>query len=1171
MNKVTVPKNEQGRIAALKLYEILDTLPEQEFDNLAQLAAEICNTPIALISLVDEQRQWVKSRVGIDTVEIPRDYSFCHYTILDDEIFEVVNPLADSRFDRNPLVTGHAGIRFYAGVPLVNRDGYRLGALCVMSPKHHQLNSYQRISIQILASSAMSLLELRRERKEAAMFKTALNEFASVSLLDGAYNVLFVNELFCRMTGLGEAELIGRNNNEIKLADITTDEANSILDSVRSHQPWRGRIKNQNIKGVVTWSNLAVLPFVDKDNEVTKILYVRNDVTDEVLVRERLTESEQLAKTGSWELNIFSRNTYWSPGMYALLDYDQVREGQNEQSIMNFIAPVDFERVNEANKRLLEKKTSFDKLEFKIVTSKGREKDINAVVRKRFNSKGGLTGIYGTLCDITETRAAERAALEKDEQVFDLYNNAPCGYFSLDEQGYVTDINNTAIKWIGHTREDVINRKTVMQLLAAVSTGNAAEDLAQLRNTGHLKETPWTFTRADGSLLPTTADAVTIYDKQGRFRHMHFTIQQKSEVSLLSEKLNESGPKALHVAHGHEHMLLILDHEGKCTYVSSRLQKLTGFTAIGLSAKPFAFAFDEEYRTKAIRFYAKQLASLDDETTFLMPVKDTEGAQWWMDITGALVEQDHLVTGIRCTLYDVTERVKKEQALNEVAWIAMEARDKQQTLLQQIKYDVQSPLEGVMGMVNLLSTTSLSAEQKVLLSGIKESAANTVKQLQQLLDNAGAEPAQIVFRETEFELKQLVNNVIFTLKPAADKKDIRLILQIDNKIPVTLIADKDVLSKVLTCLAGNAIKYTQKGSVSISVFQRLVQNGAITLEFVVKDTGVGIAADRLASIFDSLSEPVAGISSTGLGLMVARQLVEQQNGELKVRSTEGVGSTFSFTFHCKWADSQVAPSPAKEQNEEETSLSGVNILLVEDNMMSQRIGRATLENWGATVTVAELGRTAIRLMKDNRYDIVLMDLQMPEMGGIEATTIIRNELRDTTPIMGMTVSEMQASREMCLNAGMNDYILKPLKPVELHQKIFALLRKPELKLVEKVINTEYVKEKITNINFARNITGNDIPLIREILELYISKTPALVEELEMYIATQNYKMAQAGAHYLKNSVGLLGADTLFHMLASIEYQLNHNPPSYETLALFGKMKVIIAESIEETIEELSRL
>ena len=172
--------HEEKRVSTLRLYDILDTLPEEDFDNITRLASEICQTSIALISLVDDHRQWFKSRVGLESSETPREISFCAHAIEYDDIFEVKNAAEDVRFCNNPLVTQDPHIRFYAGAPLITNDGFRLGTLCVINSQPGEISDTQRNSLKILARSVMSLLELRREKKEAELFKRGLDEVSAV-------------------------------------------------------------------------------------------------------------------------------------------------------------------------------------------------------------------------------------------------------------------------------------------------------------------------------------------------------------------------------------------------------------------------------------------------------------------------------------------------------------------------------------------------------------------------------------------------------------------------------------------------------------------------------------------------------------------------------------------------------------------------------------------------------------------------------------------------------------------------------------------------------------------------------------------------------------------------------------------------------------------------------
>jgi len=301
-----------------------------------------------------------------------------------------------------------------------------------------------------------------------------------------------------------------------------------------------------------------------------------------------------------------------------------------------------------------------------------------------------------------------------------------------------------------------------------------------------------------------------------------------------------------------------------------------------------------------------------------------------------------------------------------------------------------------------------------------------------------------------------------------------------------------------------------------------------------------------------------------LPLTMARQLVEQQGGVFKVRSEAENGTLVSFTFLTRLPEvrqqERTLPTEARELDPA-SIFEGLKFLFVEDNIMSQRVGKAMIENWGATVALAESGKAALNLLQETRFDVILMDLKMPDLSGIETTVMIRNDLKLTTPILAMTVSETQTKREACIKAGMDDYILKPLNSNTLFTKLTKLLNIADNKTTERLTNIEYVK----------SITNNDSALMREVLEIYVTRTPALIQEIDQNIAEGKYTLAQGNIHYLKNSVGLLGADTLFHTLATIEEKLNNVPPTPETLQLIKNMKEVVEESLQETNEELKLL
>jgi CheY-like chemotaxis protein len=270
-----------------------------------------------------------------------------------------------------------------------------------------------------------------------------------------------------------------------------------------------------------------------------------------------------------------------------------------------------------------------------------------------------------------------------------------------------------------------------------------------------------------------------------------------------------------------------------------------------------------------------------------------------------------------------------------------------------------------------------------------------------------------------------------------------------------------------------------------------------------------------------------------------------------------MGTTFTFTFRFKVSKKNQLHNGLHKEDQKLTDLTGYKILLVEDNVMNQRVAKYTIEKWGAKVTIADSGFKALEFLATEKFDLVLMDIQMPEMSGLQATYKIRKDLKLLTPIVAMTASVMQGERENCMKAGMNDYISKPFNPMELNQKIYNIIHQKQ-----------HIKQKrITNIDYLRAAVGNDWSAVKEILDLYLSKSPILLENIATCIAEGNYGDVIPHVHNLKNSVGVLGADQLFHLLDTIEFGLNNDKPTVEMQAMIEQMNALVKLSLDEVTKE----
>jgi CheY-like chemotaxis protein len=351
-------------------------------------------------------------------------------------------------------------------------------------------------------------------------------------------------------------------------------------------------------------------------------------------------------------------------------------------------------------------------------------------------------------------------------------------------------------------------------------------------------------------------------------------------------------------------------------------------------------------------------------------------------------------------------------------------------------------MNGIIGMTQLIAGTVLTAEQKEYIETIKESATNLLVIINDILDVTKIVAGKILIEEVDYLFKDVVKNSIKITQFKAESKGVLLTSEIDNNIHPVLMGDPVRLNQILINLIGNAIKFTEKGEVKVRVKMLEEDKTKVKLEFAVEDTGIGIPADKIESIFESFTQASSATTrkygGTGLGLTITKQLIELQGGNISVTSKPGIGSTFSFCLTLKKGTVEVKAAKEASVNNVSHPFADVRILLVEDNLINQKVASYTLKKHGAEVEIANHGKEAIIMIEKKKYDIILMDIQMPEMDGYETTQYIRNSIKESiskTPIIAMTASALMAEKTKCLQSGMNDYISKPFQANELYEKI----------------------------------------------------------------------------------------------------------------------------------------
>ncbi|TXH00649.1 MAG: PAS domain S-box protein [Rhodocyclaceae bacterium] len=414
-----------------------------------------------------------------------------------------------------------------------------------------------------------------------------------------------------------------------------------------------------------------------------------------------------------------------------------------------------------------------------------------------------------------------------------------------------------------------------------------------------------------------------------------------------------------------------------------------------------------------------------------------------------LTRRDGSVSGLLGVIVDITDRKTAEREVVRAKEAAEAASRAKSHLLANMSHESRPPLTGVIGMTDLALDTELSAEQREYLSIAKSSAESLLTVINDILDFSKIEAGKLSIEHIAFDLHRLIADVLKPLAMRADEKGIELISAVIDNVPRFVLGDPSRIRQVLVNLVGNAIKFTDTGRITLTTDLMQQQHGRTIIHFAVSDTGIGIARDKHELIFDAFSQEDTSTTrkygGTGLGLSICRRLVELMGGRIWLQSQLGEGSTFHFSVELQLTEQSIsaAGQPIIRHSPHEAG-SRLNILLVEDHPINQKLALGLLEKWGHLATLAQNGQEAIDILDRKSFDLVLMDMQMPVMGGIDATKRIRAReaaLRlPRTPIIAMTAAAMQDDRDACLMAGMDDYLSKPIQVGELQEKLDAHCR-----------------------------------------------------------------------------------------------------------------------------------
>ena len=475
---------------------------------------------------------------------------------------------------------------------------------------------------------------------------------------------------------------------------------------------------------------------------------------------------------------------------------------------------------------------------------------------------------------------------------------------------------------------------------------------------------------------------------------------------------------------------------------------------------------------------------------------------------------------------------KAEVAMN----IAEDAVKSKQQFLSNMSHEIRTPMNAIIGFTKVLLKTELTSKQKEYLAAIKLSGDALTVLINDILDLAKVDAGKMTFEQTPFKMALSISAMLHLFETKIQERNLELEKKYDNKIPKVLIGDAVRLHQIILNLISNAVKFTNKGKITVSVRLKEEDEEKVTIEFAVTDTGIGIAEDKIAHIFENFQQATSETSrlygGTGLGLAIAKQLVKMQHGTITVKSKLGVGSTFSFTlpFLKTKADAELE----SDVTELDAEVRNIKVLAVEDIKLNQLLMKTLLDDFGFEHDIASNGKLAIEMLRNKPYDIILMDLQMPEMNGFEATEYIRNTMNSKTPIIALTADVTTADLEKCTAVGMNDYISKPVDERLLYRKIIDLIKKPML-IEDNTNKTETQPlasaSRSVDLTYLKTRTKAKTELMMEMIELYLEQTPPLIAAMKRSLEEKDWNGLHSAVHKMIPSFSIMGINVDFENMA----------------------------------------
>ena len=638
--------------------------------------------------------------------------------------------------------------------------------------------------------------------------------------------------------------------------------------------------------------------------------------------------------------------------------------------------------------------------------------------------------------------------------------------------------------------------------------------------------------------------------------------------------------------------LVTISSAGKITDMNEALTNITGLTREELTDTDFLNYFTEPKKAREVY---KEVFERGSVTNFPLTIRHKNGKLTDVLFNGSVYrDDDGNVDGVVIVARDVTVQKKITKELNEAmifaematsiaedakikaekaTLIAENAVKAKQQFLSNMSHEIRTPMNAIIGFTKVVLKTELTEKQKEYLNAIKLSGDALIVLINDILDLAKVDSGKMVFEQIPFKMAVSISAMLHLFETKIQEKNLKLVKEYDQKIPKVLIGDPVRLHQIIMNLVSNAVKFTSKGKITVSAKLLSEDHKKVTIEFSVSDTGIGIPENKIKSIFENFQQASSGTSrlygGTGLGLAIVKQLVEPQGGSITVTSKVNQGSTFSFVL--SFLKTKAEAEIEAQLTELDTDITNVKVLVVEDIPLNQLLMRTLLDDFGFECDIAGNGKIAIEKMETNIYDLVLMDLQMPEMNGFETTEYIRHVMKSNVPIIALTADVTTVDLAKCKTVGMDDYIAKPVDERLLYSKMVGFLKKTPVTIEPNVSKlAKSVKVKCTNLNYLNVRTKSNRILMMEMISLYLEQTPSLINTMKQSLFDKDWKSLQATAHKMIPSFSIMGISADYENMArKIQEYASTQQQAEDITEMVIKLEEVCMQACSELEEEFN--